>query len=131
MSALPVAWLFYACGLGVEAAGFAILITYSLAMLARIILARVIIGYAIIPWFKQVFLPSTVVVGVAFGVGLLVKLFIREGTLSQIMAVSIITNLCIFILSWVILFNGEERSFISKQFVNILQRMLKRSGECL
>lgn len=131
MSALPVAWLFYACGLGVDAAGFAILITYSLAMLARIILARVIIGYAIIPWFKQVFLPSTVVVGVAFGVGLLVKLFIREGTLFQIMAVSIITNLCIFILSWVILFNDEERSFICKQFVNIQQRMLKRRGECL
>ncbi len=128
MCALPVAWILYVCGFGVGAAGLAILITYAFAMLARVILARFIIGYAVAPWFRQVFVPAIIVMGVAFGVGVLLKSFIKEAALFQIIAVSIVTDSCILVLSWGVLFNREERSFVGRQFECICRRVLKQTG---
>lgn len=59
---LPVAWLIFSCGGGLEGVGFGFVILYSMDDLVKLYFARRQCGQSIRRWFRRVFLPLFAVI---------------------------------------------------------------------
>lgn len=123
MSALPVAWVMYRCGAGLHAAGTSIVITYTLAMCARVIMCKYLTGYPIMQWFYRVLRPIAFCILLAFSAGYVATFAPIHGTLVGIALTAVVSVSVLCVACWCFLFDKTEKAFVMAQFNSVVMRM--------
>lgn len=108
---LPLAWLFFACGLGVYWVGAALLSTTLVCAVGRVAFARFTVGMAPLPWLKGVVLPVAAVSALSLAAGCLPRLWLPPSPVRVLVTVAV----CVpFFLSlvWGFLLAPSERGAV-------------------
>ena len=107
---------------GILGFGWAMLLGNASTELMRLALWRIILKQPLMPWFKEFFIPLTIVSTISFGVGFLPSLWVGESfgrlVLSSVLSVSLFSIGCLGLL-----LNVEERAVVFSK----LQRFGKGS----
>lgn len=106
--ALPLMWLCFHFGQNPIAIGPALFITLLLYCLGRVLFAKILLNFSILPWCKQVVFPGMLLISLSSIAGYCWKLNQDEGFLS-ILGTSVICSLIICVSSWYFLLSQTER----------------------
>lgn len=118
---LPLAYLFVKLGWGVYSVGLAMVITMAVCAWGRVWFARHLVGMSARYWLLRILLPLCLLMVVAGGVGLGVQMYFAPSFL-RLVLVTMAVEVVFAIMTWGVVFNREERVFISTKARAILQR---------
>jgi O-antigen/teichoic acid export membrane protein len=107
--ALPLIWFFARNGVGPSAIGLALLVSGLLQFIARLVFCRILLGYSITGWLRQVFLPLVIVTAPSYILGDLVTRYVASG-FDRILLTSSIVVTCLLSLSFFVVLSRSERT---------------------
>ena len=121
ITAMPLSLLFIAMGLSVYYIAFAVMLSWLLQSLMRVVLAKFLIKCSPWYWFSRVFIPL-------FAVGVLTALFgfmphlFMKPSLFRVIVTALFSTIAILPLSWFLLFGMEEREFVWTRLSHFLKK---------
>jgi O-antigen/teichoic acid export membrane protein len=125
LSAIPMAWAFFHFERSPVYMGFALFLSTILYCLGRLIFCRHLLGLPIQTWAKTVLLPILTITSCGTIAGYIPFRFIKPG-LGRLTATTIIVITVIFVSSWFILLNQNEKTYLTK---SIGKMKKKRTGK--
>ncbi len=105
---LPLMWLFARNGIGPTAIGLALLFSSIIYFIGRLVFCRILLGFSIVGWCREVFLPLSLVMIPSTMLGILTKAHIAPGLL-QILLTSFIVVSSLLALSFFFVLKPLER----------------------
>lgn len=101
-------------GLGLDAAGYGIMIGYVYAMVVKHILGRKLCGLSTMHWIRHIFAPFVVIMLVSLAVGIVPRMMMNP-TLLRVVVTTIVSEAALISLTWLIVFEKVEREFVINQ----------------
>ena len=121
LATLPIAWLLVHYGFGIYSIGFAIIFTKSFLAVARVWLARGLVGVSARYWASKVALPIGVVSLVSCLAGLVPRLAL-DASLLRVTATALLADAVFLAFCWILLFDPAERQYVSLRLSRALGR---------
>lgn len=116
LSALPIMWILMTVyDDNVVSAGKALFVTIMMNSIARLLFAKKLLGFPILRWIKQVFIPVMAIIALTFFSSKLMA-EINTNIILHIILTSLVCGIIILGLSWQILLDTKERYFILGKF---------------
>lgn len=125
---LPLAWLFIVQGCGIYSVGYASVLSSLCVALGRVFFARHLVGMSARYWFWRIVIPVCVVSIVSVGVGLIPQMFMTSG-LPRILVVSVFVEVAYLSMTWLLVLDVDERSYVTHRIRNIYTKLLGRPLE--
>lgn len=116
---LPMAWVFAHYGFGPLSVGWAMLITSVICAWGRVLFARSLIGLSVRYWLFRIMIPMFAICVVGSLAGCCSRYFLQESFL-RVIVTTIITEVVIFSLSWLVAFDDEERHYVMDRLKRIV-----------
>ncbi len=111
LSTLPLAWLFCSMGCNVYGIGVALIISWTLVSLGRVLFAKILVMMSIRKWLADIVLPVYLVIAVSLCIGVLPRFFMAQ-SLARLCWSSAFVELPFLFLAWHVAFSTEEREFV-------------------
>ena len=120
--ALPLIWLLFQAGMGPVSVGYALFVTMIIYCFGRVLFAKILLGFSILQWWRQVFFPVIFLVVLSSTVGYLGKSSFNAGSLSVIIT-SLSSGVVTFVVGWFFLFNQNERAYTLRNCIKMIQNL--------
>jgi O-antigen/teichoic acid export membrane protein len=111
LSALPLMWLLFGLGWGPISVGYALFVTMVVYCLARILFARVFVGFPIVEWGRKVGWPVGLVLLLTVAFGITVETFL-DGSLVRIVLTALSSGSTTVIASWFFVLSRDDKQKI-------------------
>ena len=122
---IPLSYIFYKLGLGVYCAAWALIGIRVFIAVARVAIARHIVGgFSISRWFAHVVIPVCVVSCVGVGVGCVPKLFL-SASFFRVCLTTVLIETSLFLVVWYVMFNSSERAYVGGRIRSFFERWKK------
>ena len=115
----PLAIICYKCGAGLLSIGYVFLVSIVLMNMGRIYFTRKLLDFSVKYWICRVFLPMIVVLAGGMLVGKSVG-FLATPSFLRFCLTSLISMLTVLVLGWVFLIDRDERIYLRKRFVRLV-----------
>lgn len=127
LMALPFAWIFCALGFNVYFVNIGVLLAWTLLVYGRLFFARYFLEMSIRYWLTKIMLPILIASTIATVTGCLPRLILTDSFL-RVVATTLACEVVFVPLLWLVIFNGEERAFVSSRIEKFVAR--KTPGGC-
>ena len=107
----PIAWLFICFMWGIYSVGWAIVATMLMTLVARVWLARTIVGMLARYWVKAVIVPLGLVFAPTLGIGFLPR-FVMTAGICRVGVTTILCEAALAVLAWMFALDIQERAFV-------------------
>ena len=119
---IPLSYVFYKLGMGVYCAGWALVAIRIFTVVARVVLARKIVGgFSLRSWAAEVAIPVVFVTSVAAMAGFLPRMFMNA-SFSRICVTSLFAELALFAVAWFMIFRRDERLYVINRIKTLALR---------
>ena len=118
---LPLAWFFVVRDWGFVSIGWAMVTTMAMCAWGRVWFARKLVGMSVRYWMFKIMLPVSLVVGVVGLVGYLPHFVLVSG-LPRIFATTIVCEVLLLPIAWLVLLDASERLFLSSRIYGLLHK---------
>lgn len=121
---IPIALILICIYKTASMAALALPVSGAIVVVGDVIVARRMVGLSARLWLKEIVFPFFVIIGFCIGIGMSSRLFMPESFL-RIVVTTIINITTLLFLSWVVLFNTNEKQVV----VNCVRRIITRLAE--
>lgn len=122
---IPLSYVFYKLGIGVYCAAWALIGIRVFVAVARVAIARHIVGgFSISRWLTNVVVPLCAVSCVGVGVGCVPKLFLPASFL-RVCLTTVLVEMSLFVVVWYVMFNSTERAYVGGRVWSLFDRWKK------
>jgi O-antigen/teichoic acid export membrane protein len=118
--ALPLMWLLARQGVGPVAIGLALLVSSFLQFIGRLVFSRVLLGFSVIGWSREVLLPLAMVTAPSYLLGALVTTWLPFN-LGRLFLTGAVVVTSLMILSYFIVLKKSERLKVTSWISNRLR----------
>lgn len=118
VSTVPLMWFLFKMDLGPVSVGYALFISMVVYCASRIIFAKRLVDFPVLPWIMQVALPITIIIllGVLFGIA---GSNLNTFGIYRLLIASCFGALPMLIFSWVFLLDINERNYIISHLLRV------------
>ncbi len=122
---IPLSYVFYKLGLGVYCAAWALIGIRVFIAVARVAIARHIVGgFSVSHWLANVVVPLCVVSCVGVGVGCVPKLFL-SASFSRVCLTTVLAEISLLLVVWHVMFDSAERAYFAGRVRAFFERWKK------
>jgi O-antigen/teichoic acid export membrane protein len=120
--ALPIMWILYRAGLGVNSVGAALFVSNLFYCLGRLLFAKGLVRFSLLAWLQRVFIPVSVIVVFSASIGYGVQKLMNESILRLLMVLCA-TSLVTATSGCVLLTQEKEKYALLSTLIKIKSRI--------
>lgn len=119
--AVPLCLSFLALGCGINAVGYAYIVSMIGCSAVRLFFARLYLNCSVLQWVRRALVPVVCVAGVTL-VGCMFVSMALPKTVLRIFVTTAVAEVVLFAASWFVLFDAEEKAYL----VNRIRRLSRK-----